>query len=315
MVTYYPEIVHNLLRELQNFNLSAPISRNEALAPYTTFRVGGPADLLARPRSADELTAVVAAAHATGIPLTVLGGGANVVVSDRGIRGLVVHTGAMCGVHREDTRLHVLAGTPVSDAAAHAANEGLAGLDFIYAMPGSTGGAIWMNARCYDGEIAGILQEVRFIALDQPGRPALDRYLATPDDFGYKISPFQDGRRIIVGATFSLAPGGTAPLWEKMRAHEEDRRQKGHFDAPCAGSVFKNNRSYGEPSGRIIDRVGLRGHRLGGARVSDRHGNIIINAGGASARDIRDLTEYVQVEVHRRTGFMLDPEILFVGEW
>ena len=180
-------------------------------------------------------------------------------------------------------------------------------------MPGSTGGAVWMNARCYGGEIAAVLTEVAYVARD--GTPG--RYTPDPRDFGYKISPFQDGGRIITEVSFSVAvqPGSAPALWKQMREIEADRRSKGHFDAPCAGSIFKNDRRFGEPSGKIIDRVGLRGLRRGGAQVSPGHGNIIINTGTASAQDIRDLVTEVQDQVYRATGHLLDPEVLFLGDW
>ncbi len=304
-----------LQRELEKFNLDHLVAYNAPLAPLTTFRVGGPADALARPRSAQEVADLVRWSRHREVPLTILGGGANVVISDRGIRGLVIHTGGLQGLNRSGTLLTVGAGTPISDASAYAADHDMEGLSFIYAMPGSTGGAIWMNARCYDGEIAPVLEETRYVNLGEPELGSIGVYRTDLKDFDYKVSPFQDGRRIIVEATFRLTPGDRTELYRQMKEHEEDRRRKGHFLAPCAGSVFKNNRAFGAPSGQIIDRVGLRGTRIGGARVSDRHGNIIINTGNATAREIRDLAETVQNKVEQHTGFTLEPEILFLGEW
>lgn len=325
--------------EREKFKLEEPMEFDVPLAPWTTFRVGGPADALARPRSEEELIRLIRFARKSGIPITVLGGGANVVVGDAGIRGLVILTTGLDRIRREENRLYVGAGKPISDASAFAAEHGLAGLAFIYAMPGTTGGAIWMNARCYDGEIAPILREVRYLDIEgcgeredlhgaaragafgerrgarPPGDHAVGVYQVVPEDFSYKISPFQDGRRIILEGVFDLAPSGGRDLWSEMRDHEDDRRRKGHFDAPCAGSIFKNNRAFGEPSGKIIDRLGLRGTQVGGARVSDLHGNIIINTGTASAGDIRTLTELVRERVRAETGFILEPEVLFIGEW
>jgi UDP-N-acetylmuramate dehydrogenase len=298
---------------VKNFNLSVKLLYNEPLESYTTFRVGGPAEVLALPGDTTELRDLLKCAAAADIPVTVLGGGANVVISDRGIPGLVIHTGRLNRITRQGEQLRAEAGLPVSTASAFAADHDLEGLDFIYAMPGSVGGAVWMNARCYDGEIAGILDSVEYVTMAGDERT----YRANPADFSYKISPFQDGSRLIVAATFNLLlrPGAGKDLWQRMRSIEDDRRRKGHFEAPCAGSVFKNDRTIGEPSGKIIDSLGLRGLRRGGARVSPHHGNIIINTGTATAGDIRGLVTEVRDTVYRETGFVLEPEILFLGNW
>lgn len=301
-------------RSLAKFKLSTPLIHDAPLAPRTTFRVGGPADVLAVPRSADELAALLHAAAEAAIPVTLLGGGANVVIADAGIRGLVIATVGLRGLSvdsSDGTLVTAGSGEPISDVAAFAADTGLAGLDFIYAMPGTAGGAVWMNARCYDGEIAPILHAVHFVARD--GTTGV--YHPHPDDFGYKISPFQDGARIITSVTFRLRRGDGAALWRRMRELEADRTAKGHFDAPCAGSIFKNNRAFGAPSGRILDELGVRGQRVGGAAVSDRHANIIVNTGTATATDIRILVTELQELVMRRRGFHLEPEVLFPGEW
>lgn len=292
------------------------VRRNVVLAPYTTFEVGGPADLFAQPATSAAAAELISWAARESIPLFVLGGGANVVVSDRGVRGLVLHTGALAGISREQTVVHAAAGSAISTVSARAADWELAGLDFIYAMPGSTGGAVWMNARCYDGEIAAILASVDYVEIADPDAGP-QRYLPRAADFAYKVSPFQDGTRLITAASFSLqpAPGRRGELWQRMRGLEEDRRAKGHFAAPCAGSIFKNNREFGAPSGRIIDEVGLRGFRIGAAQVSDGHGNIVLNSGGATAAEIRAVVTEVRERVYRQTGFSLEPEVLFVGDW
>lgn len=313
----YPEQVLTVQSRLESFKLRAPIQYAAPMDSLTTFRVGGSAEALARPRSSDELEELLRVCAHMEIEPFVLGGGANIVVSDRGIPGIVIHTGSLLGSCVEADQLTVGAGEAISDASRTAAEAELAGLDFIYAMPGSTGGAVWMNARCYDGEIAPILAKVRYVHMDRDraGEPGI--YYPRPEDFAYKVSPFQDGRRIITEVSFLLRhqQGIRDQLFATMHAHETDRRAKGHFDAPCAGSIFKNNRDFGEPSGRIIDRCGLRGTQIGGARISDRHGNIIINTGSAGARDIFNLVTETRERVYRDTGFLLEPEVLFIGDW
>ncbi len=299
-------------RTVENFNLPVLLRNDELLAQYTTFRVGGPAEVLAFPQSTKELSQLLEHILPTSIPVTILGGGANVVVSDRGIPGVVIWMGEMREMRRTGDRVEAQAGAAISDVSAFAAHNDLEGLDFIYAMPGSVGGAVWMNARCYGGEISHILERVEYVSMT--GKKGV--YHTQEGDFAYKISPFQDGSRVITSATFRLWRGATSEeLWRRMDAIKADRSQKGHFEAPCAGSIFKNDRSIGVPSGQIIDGIGLRGLRHGGAQVSPRHGNIIINTGTATARDIRELVTDVQNRVYQATGHLLSPEVLFLGEW
>ena len=278
---------------------------------HTTFRVGGPADVYARPAHRDDVIALIAAAGSHGVPWFVLGGGANILVADAGIRGIVIDMRSIAHCSHHGTTLAAGAGLPVSDAAAYAADHGLAGLDFIYSMPGSIGGAVWMNARCYDGEIYPILDSVEIVTPDG----ACDTYNPRREDFDYKRSPFMTNSAIMTEVTLRLDHGDPEQLWRVMREHEADRCAKGHFIAPCAGSVFKNNRAFGSPSGAIIDGIGMRGTTIGGAKVSDLHANIVINTGNATATDIRRLIERIHDEVERRLGYDLEPEVLYVGDW
>jgi UDP-N-acetylmuramate dehydrogenase len=211
----------------------------------------------------------------------------------------------------EGVRARVGSGLPVSDAAADLADRGLAGLDFLYAMPGSVGGAVWMNARCYGSSIIDVLHSVDVVTPEGTA----ETYEPREGDFGYKVSPFQTNEAVILAATLRLRREEPAAIWTRMREHEEDRSTKGHFSGPSAGSVFKNNREFGSPSGKIIDSLGLRGHQVGGARVSDRHANIIINTGNATAADIRTLIEYVETQVREQLGLQLEREVLFAGDW
>jgi UDP-N-acetylmuramate dehydrogenase len=303
--------VLRLRERARKINMDGELRHDEPLSSHTTFATGGPADLFARPRHAGDIAILLRWATGHGVPWFVLGGGSNVLVADAGVRGLVIDTTAMDERSIEGSTLTVGAGTPVSDASALAADHGLAGLDFIYAMPGSTGGAVWMNARCYGGEIFDVLRSVDLV--DPDGTRST--YAPRADDFGYKRSPFMKRAAVMTSVSFRLRPGEPDRLWEQMRAHEADRRAKGHFAAPCAGSVFKNNRAFGRPSGAIIDSLGLRGFSIGRAKVSDLHANIVVNAGGATSAEIRAVIEHVHGEVQKRLGFDLEREVLFVGDW
>jgi UDP-N-acetylmuramate dehydrogenase len=288
---------------------------NEPMSLHTTFRVGGPADVWVRPGHGvfpGYGAVLFRTARAAGVSVFVLGGGANLVVSDRGIRGIVLDCTGYGGEEgrREGDRGQVFrAGTPVDEAAEIAAEAGLSGLEFLAGMPGTVGGAVWMNARCYEKSVSDILIETEI--LDE----RLERLWvpAGSEDFGYKKSPFQKRDVLILSARFRLKPGDTEIIRREMGDHRRDREEKGHYRYPSAGSAFKNNRAFGAPAGKIIDELGLRGFRIGGAQVAPWHGNIIINTGGASAGDIRALVDAVREKVKAARGFDLEPEILFAG--
>jgi UDP-N-acetylmuramate dehydrogenase len=184
-------------------------------------------------------------------------------------------------------------------------------MEFAYSLPGSVGGAVWMNARCYEREVSDVLEFVDYVDPDFGQR----RLAMRRDEWDYKVSPFQGMRGVILRAGFRLAPGNPRQVEDRMQEHRQDREKKGHFLFPCAGSVFKNNRAFGAPTGVIVDSLGMKGRRIGGAQVAPFHGNIIVNTGGATARDVLALIELVEDEVRRRLGFHLEREVLLVGEW
>jgi len=291
---------------------------NEPMSQHCTFKTGGPADCYVRP-SGDGFPAFTASllssARAEGIPFFILGGGANILVADKGIRGIVLDTDRWAGEEEGDkTLLRVKAGTGIDDAVKIALEKSLCGLEFLAGMPGSVGGAVWMNARCYGREISDALVETEFIDFSL-SPPKTSRLPVDRREFGYKRSPFQGRDALILSAVFQLSPGNKEEILARMDANRRDREEKGHYRFPSAGSVFKNNPTFGKPTGKIIDELGLRGLQIGGARIADWHGNFIINSGGASAKDIRALTEEAASKVKEATGFILEPEILFVGEW
>ncbi|MDR1933320.1 MAG: UDP-N-acetylmuramate dehydrogenase [Spirochaetales bacterium] len=304
---------------LSRVDISGPLREKEPMSRHTTFETGGPADIYAEPSGAEELAALLTEARRADIPVFILGGGANLLVADRGVRGLVISTRALkdCETLGTGDRFYLRAGAglPISEAALLAAGAGLAGLEFIYAMPGSAGGALCMNARCYGLCVADILEKVIFLDDNLRVREKSREDAAFMAGFGYKTSPFQTGGGVILEAVFRLRPGVKDEIEEKMRRIEEDRREKGHFLAPSAGSVFKNNRAFGAPAGAILDRLGFRGFTLGGAQVSPLHANIIINTGNAASADIRRLIQIMQEKTLAETGFQLEPEIIYAGDW
>lgn len=291
--------------------ISGTVSLNVPLSAHTTFKLGGPADIFVVPRSWQEVAQCIAFAKSRSLPYFILGGGSNLLISDAGFRGMVIQTSALRHYEIAGPELTVDAGYPVSEVSELAARNGLSGLEFIYGMPGTVGGAVWMNARCYGSEISGILCRVEL--LDENFQMICRDIM--PGDFGYKISPFQNVSCVICRATFKLAPGNPEQILERMRANKKDRELKGHFLNPCAGSVFKNDRRFGKPTGQLIDELGLKGFSLGGARVADYHGNIIINTGTARARDVLGVMQVIETRVLAHYGFALEREVLLAGDW
>ena len=307
--------MRNVGKIRKKINLPCPVSYDEPMNRHTSFRIGGPADLYITPYSAEQAAQVFELLSKENIPTFVLGAGANILVSDLGIRAAVIDMSGLqgCTVSRTDRggTLEALAGTPMSDASALALEHGLSGLEFIYSMPGSVGGSVWMNARCYGRSLSEVLLRVRYV--EPSGRVVtMD---VDPQQFSYKRSPFQNSRCLILGATFALEPGDPQGMSERMESIKQDREQKGHFLYPCAGSIFKNNRDFGDPTGRLIDSLGLKGRCIGRACVSELHGNIIVNTGAASAQEVFQLIRLLETEVRRAYGFQLEREILLIGQW
>lgn len=316
------------LREfLQKINIRAELAWDEPMSRHTTFGIGGPAEAFARPEDAASASALALAAAAEGIPCFILGGGANILVGDRGIRGIVLDTSRLASTRLESDLLVAGPGLPMETLCLGALARGLGGLEDFAGMPGSVGGAVYMNARCYGAEMSEALAWVasvdgggrasrRLVSGAEGEAPASDR----AREWSYKRSPYQAGGasagEFIIEAAFRLRPvddGAAARVARVMRARRADREAKGHYRLPSAGSVFKNDRSLGAPTGALLDRLGLRGRRIGDAMVSPWHANIFVNAGRATAADMRSLVDLARAEARARLGVELEPEILMVG--
>ena len=317
------DIVESCLRK---YPCEVDVCYNEPMAEHCTFKAGGPADCWLRPVGDNFpafVTALLAAAWEENIPVFVLGGGANILVSDAGIEGVVLDTGGWTGVvtggltgeaGRGDGILTFRSGTALDDACEIAAAAGLSGLEFFAGMPGSAGGAVWMNARCYGKEVSDVLVETECINFSV-SPPEIKRLPAVKTEFGYKRSPFQGSDLFILSTVFRVTPKDPGLIRAEADSYRLDRENKGHYRFPSAGSVFKNDESFGKPTGKIIDELGMRGLQIGGAQVAPWHGNIIINTGNATAADIRNLTVEVAARVKAGAGLTLEPEIIFTGRW
>jgi len=312
-----------------NINRSRPhLARktrfDEPLAPHTTFKIGGPADIWIEPETAEDLAAIIDFAHGEGIPVSVFGGGSNLVVSDLGIRGITVSLACFNSVDLASGGVRAGAGIPMNDLGTWCAARGLSGLERFAGLPGSVGGAVFMNARCYEISVSEVFLGAECLYFEN-GRCRIQNKEFLPEEWAYKRSPFQGGRSgsalsvadgtvIVLSADFRVQPGDPAQITAAMSGWVSERESRGHFRYPSAGSAFKNNHAFGKPSGKIIDEAGLRGFRIGDAQVAPWHGNFVINAGAASASDVRSLIDEVRERVRSATGFDLEPEILFVGE-
>jgi len=297
---------------------------NEPLKDHTTFKVGGPADCLLFPKGKgfrDFCINILNTCRAQDVPVFILGAGANIVVSDKGIRGITLE---MSGWKNENSGLYFnkgeivfKSGTNIDEAVNTVSSAGFSGFEFLAGMPGTIGGAVWMNARCYESEIADVLGWAEIINCDHELKSsyAIHKIEKNAEDFAYKQSPFQKMDCVIVSASFKLKKGNKEEILSNIKKYMEDREKKGHYRFPSAGSAFKNNRDFGKPTGQIIDELGLKSRQIGGAQIAPFHGNIIINTGNACANDIRALVDETILEVKEKTGFILEPEILFVGEW
>jgi UDP-N-acetylmuramate dehydrogenase len=300
-------------------NFSPLIRYDEPMSGHTSFKVGGKADVLVRPGKEifpGYAAKLLGSAREEGIPVFILGAGANILVGDRGIRGIVLDTGNWKGMEELEesegsSSIKVLSGTTVDSLADELAGKGLSGLEFLAGMPGSVGGAVWMNARCYEKSVSDVLVETEILDEANERQNASFR----PEDFSYKKSPFQEREVLILYASFAAWRRKPEDIRKEMEEHRRDREEKGHYSFPSAGSAFKNNRDFGEPTGKIIDQLGLRGFSIGAAAIAPWHGNIIINSGGATADDIKKLMNEIARRVKEERDIDLESEILFVGDW
>ncbi|MEX2184898.1 MAG: UDP-N-acetylmuramate dehydrogenase [Chloroflexota bacterium] len=288
-------------------------SRDEPLARFTTMRVGGPADLFATVHNAFELRALVRYARTRGLPHEVLGRGSDVVISDRGVRGLVIQVRAE-GSRVEGDRYTAEAGVQMARAATETQRAGLSGLEFGLAIPGTVGGAVWANAGAHGSDVAGILVAARILGSDgtESVVSAGDLGLAYRDT-RLKHPPADGSPEIVVDATFALTPADADTI--KARLDDIRRWRQAHqpIGLPSAGSVFRN--PPGDSAGRLIDEAGLKGTRIGGAVVSEKHANFIVNDQKGTAADVRRLGDHVRAVVADRHGIPLEYEIEFLGDW
>jgi UDP-N-acetylmuramate dehydrogenase len=287
----------------------ARVQRGQPLASLTSFHIGGPADFAVEVADEQELAAALAAANRNRIPAFCLGTGTNILISDRGVRGLVIRLGAgFKEIHFDGCHARAGAAAQFGEVVAQAVACGLAGLEFGEGIPGSVGGALIMNAGAFGGEMAPVVSAVR--GADRDGTL---RTLGKDEvGFFYRRSVLPPGF-IVAAVEFDLIAGDRAALQARVAELKAKRAARQPQGVPNAGSIFKN--PPGNFAGRLLEGCGLKGERIGGAAFSDRHANFIVNLGGARASDVRALMDLARNRVEQQTGVKLEPEVKLVGEW
>ena len=285
---------------------------DEPMKNHTSFKIGGNADFLVQPQTKKSLCDVIAFLRKENVPLTIIGNGSNLLVSDKGIRGVVVKISqGMGSIEVDGKKITAKSGVSLTRLAQVACSSGLTGLEFSTGIPGTIGGAIYMNAGAYDHEIKEVVTSTTY--LNQNGEIKTLTGIRE-HKFDYRASVFQENKDwIILESEFSLKPGDTSEIRAQMESILRKRKRKQPLDVPSAGSAFKRPKD-GFAS-KLVDDAGLRGFRIGGAMVSDKHCGFVVNSGNATANDVRELLKQVQAEVFSQFGIMLEPEIKMVGDF
>jgi UDP-N-acetylmuramate dehydrogenase len=293
--------------------------RDVALAPYTTFKIGGPADLFCEPSTADELAQAVLAARELGVPYFVLGLGANILIGDKGFRGIVIRNAAHHERWSDDGKLWVESGAVIRDLIVEAAHRGWSGLEHFVGIPSTVGGAIWQNLHFLSPAperertvfIAEVFESCEIISAEGIRKTVDAAYV----NFGYDDTVFHHRADIVLAVTFALKRGDSDTMYRVMQENLSWRGARHPWLElnPSAGSIFKKIEGVG--AGRLIDQCGMKGFRVGDAQISHIHANIVVNLGHATAREVRELIATAQQRVEEKFEQKLQPEISFVGEF
>ena len=281
---------------------------SEEMKKHTTFKIGGPADVFVECASADEVSLAIKLCKENSLPWMIHGNGSNMLVSDKGIEGVVIHIGnKMNNIEVKGNTIFAEAGALLSLVSNAALKASLTGLEFAAGIPGTLGGGIYMNAGAYGGELCDVIKFVSYI--DEDG--VLQRDSVEKLEFSYRHSKFSDKNYAIVSAEFELMPGDASKIKETMTDLNKRRCEKQPLEYPSAGSTFK--RPEGHFAGKLIQDAGLMGYSIGGAKVSEKHAGFVINAGEAKAEDVLRLISYIKETVFEKFGVMLEPEVRLTG--
>ena len=297
------------INEILNIIESDRVRLNEPMNKHTTFRIGGNAECFVSIQSIDELRELTSLCRRENIPFFLIGKGSNLLVSDKGIPGVVAYLGEeLCSISVNENMIIAEAGATLAAVAATALKEGLTGFEFAAGIPGTVGGAIRMNAGAYGGDMSQVVKWVRVLEPDGNIRTIA----AEEMNFSYRYSILKDVDYIVLAAGIALACGDEKSIRISMMELAERRKEKQPLEYPSAGSTFKRPEGYF--AGKLISEAGLSGARVGDAVVSEKHNGFIVNEGCATAEDVKQLIETVRKKVYENSGVLLEPEIIFVGE-
>ena len=300
----------NNIEALEKYALSLECSaeREVSMKNYTSFKVGGPAELFLSPEDAGQTAKLVRFCEKEEIPVFVLGKGSNLLVSDRGIKGAVIYTGKQCGISLTDENtVRAQSGASLAQLCTFARENSLSGLEFAYGIPGTVGGAVFMNAGAYGGEMKDVLLNSEYVSTDGTSGELDNEAM----ELSYRHSAYENSNLVITAASVRLAPADRNEIKSTMNDILARRKEKQPLEYPSAGSTFK--RPEGNFAGALIEQCGLKGVSVGGAQVSEKHAGFIINRGGATAADILNLIKHVQARVKAQTGVSLETEIRLIG--
>lgn len=284
---------------------------NEPMSKHTTFKIGGAADILIEPEDIECLLGVLEALKKNNVPFFIMGNGSNLLVGDRGVRGAVIKiSNSMSAASVDGEYIDAEGGIKLSRLANIAQSASLTGLEFASGIPGTLGGALFMNAGAYGGEMKDVIKSVTYLDIKSGEIKTIS---GNECDFGYRHSIFSEIDAVVISARLKLSNGDGKEIRATMNELAAKRNDKQPIDKPSAGSTFK--RPEGHFAGTMIQDCGLKGYKIGGAEVSEKHAGFIINAGGATAKDVRNLIEYVQDTVDDKFSVRLEPEVKFVGEF
>ena len=281
--------------------------QNEPMRAHTTFKIGGEADIFIIPASPAALIYAVKKCGELEIPYFILGNGSNLLVSDGGIEGAVISLSGINGISYDGEKITCGAGAMLSSACLKALSLSLTGLEFAYGIPGTAGGALYMNAGAYGGQMADVIESAECLTASGEIKTLKKENM----QLGYRSSVFKNGGLIIISLTFALKKGDKAEIKAEMDDLLNRRKQKQPLEYPSAGSTFKRPEGYF--AGALIEKNGLKGLTVGGAQVSEKHAGFVINRGGATAADVKALIGKIQKQVFENDGVMLEPEVIFKG--
>lgn len=297
-----------VIRTIRGFVPEKNIYLQESMADHTTFRIGGPADCFVQIENMDQLIQVQKYLGQVEMPFFILGNGSNLLVSDKGYQGVILQIGReMSKVDVSDTVIAAEAGASLAQVARAALEHGLTGLEFAAGIPGTVGGGVVMNAGAYDGSLSQVVTQVNVVKKDGECMELENQSM----EFGYRTSTIRNSRFTVTKVIMQLERGDREQIRARMDELALKRREKQPLEYPSAGSTFKRPQGYF--AGKLIMDAGLRGFRIGGAKVSDKHCGFIVNMGGATAEDVRDVIFEVQERVKDRFNVNLEPEVLFLG--